>query len=143
MQASKLPDALAQNIESYCETRAFTHGLLEKESPIYKQIYDMNNQFLSMPQRKGGMGQKEKVLALLSIHATHGTEQSVDFAVTAAMQIGASQEEIMDALDLALLTGGGAAVARVQLAAAVLAGRVATIAQKPRLLSAPVSPAIP
>lgn len=127
MQA-KIPNSIAEKIDSFCELRAAADPALNNTSSIYKQVVDLNNKFLSASQRKSGLSEKHKVLALLGIHATHGTEQSIDFAVTAALQIGASEEEIMDCLDLALLTGGGSAVSRVQFATAVMAHRTSAAA---------------
>ncbi|HSO00761.1 MAG TPA: carboxymuconolactone decarboxylase family protein [Candidatus Nanopelagicales bacterium] len=127
MQA-KIPDSVAERIESFCELRATTDPILKNTSSVYKQVVELNNQFLSAPQRKGGLSEKQKVLTLVCLYATNGTEQSIDFAVTAALQVGAGEEEILDALELALLTGGGSAVSRVQFATAVLAYRMSAAA---------------
>lgn len=118
--SAKLPTSVSQKIQSFCDNRAAGDSNLNQSSAVYKQIVNLTNQHLQAPQRKGGLDTKQKVLTLVGIHATHGTDQSIHFAVLAALEAGASQEEIMDSLDLALLTGGGSAVARVQFAANVM-----------------------
>jgi alkylhydroperoxidase/carboxymuconolactone decarboxylase family protein YurZ len=129
MTTTQMPDSVTEKIDSFCELREATDPILNKTSSVYAQIVELNNQFLSSSQRKAGLSEKHKVLALVGIHATHGTDQSIDFAVTAALQVGATEDEIMDCLDLALLTGGGSAVARVQFAIAVLEYRMADTAK--------------
>lgn len=114
-------NSITKKIDSLCENRDTAHKFLEAHSPVYKSIVDMNNHFL-VSSRKG-LSKKDKVLILIGIHATHGTEQSIEFAVSSAVHMGIPDDEIMDALDLALLTGGGTAVAKVQFAANVLAHR--------------------
>lgn len=116
---AKIPDTIVQKIQSYCDNRAAGDENLG-QSHIYRQLVDLTNKFLQSPQRKDGMDAKQKVMVLLGIHATHGTEQAIHFSVTGALQAGCSPEQIHDALELALLTGGGQAVARVQFAANVL-----------------------
>lgn len=117
---AKLPDTVAQKIQSYCDNRAAGDSNLS-QSHIYKQLVDMTNKFLQGGSgRKAGLDMKEKVLVLLGIHATHGTDQAIHFSITGALQAGITHEQIQDALELALLTGGGQAVARVQFAANVL-----------------------
>ena len=117
---AKLPDTITQKIQSYCDNRAAGDSNLS-QSHIYKQLVDMTNKFLQGGSgRKDGLDMKQKVLVLLGIHATHGTDQAIHFSVTGALQAGCSPEQIHDALELALLTGGGQAVARVQFASNVL-----------------------
>jgi alkylhydroperoxidase/carboxymuconolactone decarboxylase family protein YurZ len=117
--SAKIPETIAQKIQAFCDNRAAGDENLNR-SNVYRQLVDQTNKFLQSPQRKEGLDLKQRVMVLLGIHATHGTEQSIHFSVTGALQSGCSPEQVQEALDLALLTGGGQAVSRVQFAANVL-----------------------
>jgi alkylhydroperoxidase/carboxymuconolactone decarboxylase family protein YurZ len=122
----KVPADTVRLIDGICANREFSHDDLMKSSDVYTRLVDANNQYLKpISARKGGVGLKEKVLMVAAIHLTSGTDQSVEWAVDAALQVGVSEAELRDAMDLALLTGGGAAIARVQLATSVLRHRQA------------------
>jgi alkylhydroperoxidase/carboxymuconolactone decarboxylase family protein YurZ len=113
--------SIATTIDDYCDFRTYTDTELQKASPVYAQLVLLNNQALKAHSgRKDGMSQKSKVLTLVSIHSMSGARQSIEFAVSAAIQVGASESEILDAIDLALLTGGGHAIAGAQFAVGVL-----------------------
>lgn len=123
----KPPKSLTDTIDNYCGLRNFAHDELLKRSGVYDQIIKLNNKNLTAEaKRKGGLEQKEKVLALLGMHMLSGSNQSIEFALSAALQVGATENEIMDIVDLALLTGGGRAVASAHFAIGVLTHRGAS-----------------
>ena len=129
----KVPNSVTKRIDEFCESRDFSHADLKKQSPVYARLVDSNNEALKTAHtRSGGLGQKEKVLVLAGIHFTTGNEQNIEWAVSAALQVGASEAEILDAMDLALLTSGGKAVSKVQFANAVLRHRQAAGDKKDR-----------
>ena len=116
---SKLPPSVVHRINAQCEHRDSSHEDLTRSSAVYAELVGMTNRHLKS-SRDGGMSVKQKVLTLLAVHSIQGSEQNIEFAMTASLQAGASEAEIRDSLDLALLTGGGSAVWRVQFAANVL-----------------------
>lgn len=126
---------IGAEMNAYCELRTSAHEELAKSSPIYANLVDQNNKALGGDIRGGGLDQRTKILVLLAMHVASGSRQSVEFATSAALQAGAKQEQILDAIDLALLTRGGQAVANAQFAFEIvkadLGGRIAGAARKP------------
>lgn len=122
---AEIPEHTRAKIEAFCELRQASNELLKKESRVYEDLIERNNSFLAGEDgREGGLDVKTKILVFLGMHAASGTEQSIELSVTAALQAGISEAEILDSLDLALLTTGGTAVARVQFAIQVLKYRL-------------------
>lgn len=107
---------IGSEINAYCDLRTSSHFDFLKTSPVYANLVEQNNKALSGTTRSGGLDQKSKVLMLVGMHVASGTRQSVEFAVSAAIQVGAKEAEIMDAIDIALLTRGGQAIANAQFA---------------------------
>ena len=112
-------------MNAYCELRTAAHAEFEKASRVYANLVEQNNKALSGDLRSGGLDQKTKVLLLVAMHVASGSRQSVEFSVSAAVQVGAKQEEVLDAIDMALLTRGGQAVANAQLAFQILHAQIA------------------
>jgi alkylhydroperoxidase/carboxymuconolactone decarboxylase family protein YurZ len=125
-----IPSATTQYIDNICVFRTYADDELNKHLPIYEGVVKMNNDYLSA-SRPDGMSQKSKILSLVSLHIVSNVRQSIEFAVTAAVYVQASDDEIYDAIDAALLTGGGAAVAGSHFAMAVLKYRRGSGGSKP------------
>ena len=111
---------IGSEINAYCDSRTSSHFEFEKVSPIYANLVDQNNKALAGNTRSGGLDQKTKVLMLIGMHVASGSRQSIEFSVSAAIQVGAKEDEILDAIDMALLTRGGQSVANAQFAFSVL-----------------------
>lgn len=111
---------IGAEMNAYCDLRTSAHAEFEKSSGVYANLVAQNNKALSGEIRGGGLDQKTKILMLVAMHVASGSKQSVEFAVSAAIQSGAKREEILDALDMALLTRGGQAVAHAQFAFEIL-----------------------
>jgi len=111
----KIPQSVVQFIEELCEQRTFSNESLRKSSAAYNNIVDHNIQFLSKTDKEG-LSQKSKVLMILGHYAICGTDQEIEWGVSAAVYVGVSEKEMANTLEFALLTGGGGAVSRVQLA---------------------------
>lgn len=115
-------------MNAYCELRTSAHFDFEKASPIYANLVEQNNRALAGDIRPGGLDQVTKILILAAMHIASGSRQSVEFSVSAARQAGAKKEQILDAIDLALLTRGGQAVANAQFAFEILKADVTGLA---------------
>lgn len=107
---------IGAEMTAYCDLRTSAHAEFEKASQVYANLVAQNNKALAGDLRPGGLDQQTKILVLLAMHIASGSRQSVEFAASAALQAGAKREQIMDAIDLALLTRGGQAVANAQFA---------------------------
>lgn len=107
---------IGAEMSAYCDLRTSAHEEFAKSSQVYANLVDQNNKALGGDLRGGGLDQQTKILVLLAMHIASGSRQSVEFAASAALQSGAKREQILDAIDLALLTRGGQAVANAQFA---------------------------
>jgi len=118
-RARRLPGGIAEKIESFCEMRTYCNEQMLDSSKVYANTVKSNIDFLNRNSKKG-LSTKNKVLGILGVYITNGTEQQVEWAVSAAIHTGASKAEIADAMDLGILTGGGSAISRAQFGRAVL-----------------------
>lgn len=66
--------------------------------------------------RKGGLSQKNRMLVALGVAVNSGNQSMIEYCVTRTLNHGVTEQEILDVLDVSMLTGGGAVVADVRFA---------------------------
>ena len=79
-------------------------------------IVDQLAKVLGPTHKKGGLDQTQRILVALGMAVQSGSDSAIEWTMTRAMNHGASKEQIIDTLDVALLYGGGLAVAGVRFA---------------------------
>ncbi|MFO7841677.1 MAG: carboxymuconolactone decarboxylase family protein [Fidelibacterota bacterium] len=81
-------------------------GNLQKESPeVGKSFMDLHK----AGTRGGALGPKYKELIAVALSVTSHCEGCISVHVKSALDAGASREEIIDAIGVAILMGGGPA----------------------------------
>jgi hypothetical protein len=83
-----------------------------KSSAVYKNHIDMVSKVYGASQTPGEFDQTHLTLVAL----TSGTKSAVDWTLSRARNHGATEQMIRDTIDVALLTGGGMAVANARFA---------------------------
>jgi len=81
--------------------------IYESHPKLFDTIYNMDKTLLS----DGALSAKTKRLIALAVVATQGCEACVTAQMKAAMNMGASREEVLDTLGVLVVTAGMPAVA--------------------------------
>jgi alkylhydroperoxidase/carboxymuconolactone decarboxylase family protein YurZ len=121
MKGATVPEATSNNIAGNIRKtrRKFEKELLDA-SPVYRNHVDMIRRVYGQEQVKGGLTQTERILIAFGLAIHSGTESSVDWTLSRARNHGATEQMIREAIDVALLTGGGLAVANARFAFGLL-----------------------
>ncbi len=109
-----------QTVVDIRKTRRAAEEELLAASPVYRNHVEMIREVYGPKQTKGGLTQTERILIALGLAIHSGSESAVDWTLSRARNHGASEQMIRDAIDVALLTGGGLAVANARFAYEVL-----------------------
>jgi alkylhydroperoxidase/carboxymuconolactone decarboxylase family protein YurZ len=93
----------------------------EKELREILPSYDNHTRQIShvlgeKPLRKGGVDQHSRILLAFGMAVAGGNESMIEFTVTRGVNHGVTMEMFLDALDVAILFGGGSVVSRARFA---------------------------
>ena len=108
--------------EQAATNRRSMEDVLLKHSTLYPVLVEQMKRVYS-DSPNGGLKQVYKMLIAVAMAVHGGTESAVEWTITRAVNHGASDEMIRDAVDVALLNGGTFAVSQARLAIAATALR--------------------
>lgn len=91
-------------------------GFLRMGSQVYKRFLDLEN----ATYVDGALTIKMKELVAIGISAAVNCESCIQWHTEAAIKAGASESEVLEALEVAMEIGGGRAVATARLALEVM-----------------------
>ena len=127
-----MANATYEEFESHVEhiadhRRAAEDDLLAK-SPIYARMVEQMSETYGERKQSDGLDQTTRILLALGMAVHSGSNSSVEWTITRALNHGASEEQIRDTIDVALLNGGTFAVANARFAFTAMETRL----RKPR-----------
>jgi alkylhydroperoxidase/carboxymuconolactone decarboxylase family protein YurZ len=108
--------------EQEATNRRSMEDVLLKHSTLYPVLVEQMKRVYS-DSPNGGLKQAYKMLIAVAMAVHSGSESAVEWTITRAVNHGASDEMIRDAVDVALLNGGTFAVSQARLAIATTALR--------------------
>jgi alkylhydroperoxidase/carboxymuconolactone decarboxylase family protein YurZ len=97
---------------------------LTRLSPIYADLVKNMSRVYGERGRPNGLDQTQRVLVALAMAVHSGSPSAVEWTVTRAVNHGANEDQIRDAMDVALLNGGTFAVANFRFAEEALRTRL-------------------
>lgn len=102
-------------MEEIADLRRDAEPILLEDSKAYRSIVDLIKNTLD-PEKieKDGLDQTHRMLIALGIAISNGSKSSIEWTMTRALNHGANDRMIKDAIDVGLLMGGGSAVASVR-----------------------------
>jgi alkylhydroperoxidase/carboxymuconolactone decarboxylase family protein YurZ len=95
--------------------RALEDELIE-QSPVYADFVKQMGRVYGERGRPDGLDQTQRVLIALAMAVHSGSQSSIEWTMTRAINHGASEAQIRDAMDVALLNGGTFTVANFRFA---------------------------
>ena len=107
-------------INQIAENRRETERLIRERSGVYRAQVHLMQEIYGEKGRKNGLSQRERMLVAVGAAVQSGSESSIEWTVTRALNHGASKEMVEDAIDIALLNGGTFVVANARFAFEVL-----------------------
>lgn len=105
------------NAERFFEQWPRVNGALKSRAP---DISKAMGQFFQATMKDGALGVKTKELVALAIGVAVRCEPCINLHVEKALHAGATSAEIMDAVGVAVMMGGGPASTYATIAAAAL-----------------------
>ncbi len=109
-------DADVQKIEGIIRDRREAHAVFGKHSKTYRSFVAMEQQAFS----DGQLPRVEKELIATAISVVINCEPCMEWHISEALRLGASEEKVMEAIDVAFEMGGGPATASARFAMKVL-----------------------
>jgi alkylhydroperoxidase/carboxymuconolactone decarboxylase family protein YurZ len=123
----KQEDRMAESMSSYEATaeqiardRRDLEEILLKRSSIYPVLVEQMKRVYGEDRKDGGLSQTHKILIAVAMAVQSGTKSSLEWTITRAVNHGATDQMIRDAIDVALLNGGTFAVSNARFAVAAL-----------------------
>jgi alkylhydroperoxidase/carboxymuconolactone decarboxylase family protein YurZ len=92
--------------EQIADTRRDMEERLVKSSAVYSALVDQMGKVYGKSAKKDGLDQKTRILIGLAMAVQNGSQSAVEWTMTRAINHGASDQMIRDAIDVALLNGG-------------------------------------
>jgi alkylhydroperoxidase/carboxymuconolactone decarboxylase family protein YurZ len=105
------------------DDRRDLEGELVEQSPVYADFVKQMGRVYGQGGRPGGLDQTQRILMALAMAVHSGSQSSIEWTMTRALNHGASEAQIRDAMDVALLNGGTFAVANFRFAHEAFATR--------------------
>ena len=106
--------------EQLADDRRDFESILLKRSTIYPVLVDQMKRVYGEDHKDGGLSQTHKILIAVAMAVHSGSTSSLEWTITRAVNHGATDEMIRDAVDVALLNGGTFAVSNARFAVAAL-----------------------
>jgi AhpD family alkylhydroperoxidase len=101
-----------EKIQGYEESRQRAHRYYQEASPAYRAFIDLEKQAF----RPGALEKKVKVMMALAISIVVKCEPCIEYHVREALEAGASDQEIVEAVEVAFEMGGGPATVQARFA---------------------------
>jgi alkylhydroperoxidase/carboxymuconolactone decarboxylase family protein YurZ len=106
------------------DTRRALEDELRSQSPVYSEMVERMARVYGEERKDDGLDQRERILIGLAMAVGSGTESAVEWTVTRAFNHGASEQQIRDAIDVALTNRGTFAVSNARFAYEAMAARL-------------------
>jgi alkylhydroperoxidase/carboxymuconolactone decarboxylase family protein YurZ len=106
--------------EQLAEDRRELESILLKRSSVYPVLVDQMKRVYGEDRKDGGLSQTHKILIAVAMAVQSGSKSALEWTITRAVNHGATDEMIRDAVDVALLNGGTFAVSNARFAVAAL-----------------------
>lgn len=100
--------------EQIADTRRDMEARLVKSSAVYSALVDQMGRVYGKEGSKSGLDQKTRILIALAMAVQSGSESAVEWTMTRALNHGATDQMIRDAIDVALLNGGTFTIANAR-----------------------------
>ncbi len=113
-----------KEFEKFDKRMGYVPQLLELIKDSDPEMFDAINCMDEAVLKDGALSAKHKRLIALAISASRQCPQCVDTHARAAMYLGATKEEIMDALFVCLLVGGAPSLAAARNTIRFLRGEI-------------------
>jgi len=112
--------ALTEFADVVSNDRRAMEDELRETSPVYRVLVDEMSRVYGEEKTEGGLDQVHKILIAVAMAVHTGSKSSVEWTVTRAVNHGATDQMVRDAIDVALLNGGTFAVSNARFAIAAL-----------------------
>lgn len=120
-----MENVLNNSVETLAANRRALEFELRDQLPSYQEHTDLISRTLGeAPLRSKGLNQTNRILVALGIVLNGSSQSAIEYAITRAVNHGATEDMILDVLDVAILTGGGHVVSNVRFAYEALKFRV-------------------
>ncbi|MCB1056661.1 MAG: carboxymuconolactone decarboxylase family protein [Acidobacteria bacterium] len=119
-------DSIESRIDEIAAFRRESEYDLRDVSPVYASQMESTTSVFGEQGRKGGLAQVHRILIALGTAVQAGSESTIDWTITRALNHGANEAMILDAIDVALLNGGNFTVANARFAYRALKYRLST-----------------
>ncbi len=104
-------------LEHLSATRKWAHGrLLKLESPVYRAFLEMERVAFA----DGALERRQKELIALGISVVLDCESCMQWHIEQAVRAGATQGQVLEALEVGIEMGGGPATVAVRFALTVM-----------------------
>jgi alkylhydroperoxidase/carboxymuconolactone decarboxylase family protein YurZ len=110
------PKSLNEIANRISDERRSMEEILLKHSSVYPVLVQQMEKVYGDEKKKDGLDQVHKMLIAVAMAVQTGSESSVEWTITRAVNHGASDQMIRDAVDVALLNGGTFSVANARFA---------------------------
>jgi AhpD family alkylhydroperoxidase len=105
-----------KKIEQIIKQRKKAHSFYSKRSKVYKSFVDMeNNTYID-----GALSKKDKELIAVGISVVTNCESCMEWHIKQAIDIGATQSEIVEAIEVGIEMSGGPGTVAARFAMNVL-----------------------
>ena len=121
--------------EQIADDRRDMEETLVKNSAVYAALVDQMGRVYGARSQKDGLDQTQRILIALAMAVQSGTESAVEWTITRALNHGATEQMVRDAIDVALLNGGTFTISNARFAYSSLALRQVARSRSPRRLS--------
>ena len=111
-----------KEFEAFHKRQGFLPQLLELIKDTDPEMFDAISKLDEVVLKEGKMSAKNKRLIAMCMTAQMQCDKCVDVHARAAMYLGATKEEVMEALFVALLVGGAPSLAAAKRSIAFLKG---------------------
>jgi alkylhydroperoxidase/carboxymuconolactone decarboxylase family protein YurZ len=106
------------------DTRRALEDELRSKSSVYSEMVERMSQVYGEERKDDGLDQTDRILIGVAMAVGSGSESAVEWTVTRAVNHGASEQQIRDAVDVALTNRGTFAVSNARFAYEALAARL-------------------
>ena len=111
-----MENAERDKIEHIIKTRKKAHGFYSDHSDVYRSFLDMEKKTF----KDGKLSKVHKELIAAGISVVINCESCMEWHIKQALENGASEAEILEAIDVGIEMGGGPATVSARFALSVL-----------------------
>jgi alkylhydroperoxidase/carboxymuconolactone decarboxylase family protein YurZ len=117
-------DSSGERVNVHNDVRRGMEDELRKHSDVYAEMVDRMGAIYGKGEKPDGLGQTERILIALGMAVGSGSPSAVEWTITRALNHGASEQKIRDAIDVALTNHGTFSVANARFAYEALGVRL-------------------